>query len=235
LARIKIITLFPEFFRTPLETGLMGKAVKSGLVDIEFIDLKLYSEDPTRRCDDYPYGGGSGMVLKTGPLSSAIKTARGDKTFVILTSPCGRLLDQETVKFLSSKEELCIVCGQYEGVDQRIIDRFVDLEVSVGDYVLSGGEYAALVIIDAAARYIPGFMSNQDSLKEESFEDDLLEYPQFTRPPEFEGERVPDVLLGGNHEEIRKWRLERSEEKTRRLRPDLYNRYLLRKIRGDEK
>lgn len=213
----------------------MGKAVESGLVTVNLIDLREFSDDKFKRCDDYPYGGGSGMVLMPEPLFRALSAVKDSKTRVVLTSPSGRLLTQNVVKELAREDELCIICGRYEGVDQRVVDRFVDDEISVGDYVLSGGEYAALVMVDAIARYVPGFMSNSESLKEESFENDLLEYPQYTRPAEIEGMRVPDILISGDHGKIRQWRLDQSIEKTRRVRPDLYNRYLLGKEKGEER
>jgi tRNA (guanine37-N1)-methyltransferase len=227
-----IITLFPEFFSSPFSTGLPGKAVEAGILKLNLVNLRDFSEDRFRRCDDYPYGGGSGMVLSALPLIKAIESLEGESSLKLLPSPGGRLLNQEIVKSLVENESLTIICGHYEGIDQRVIDNYIDYEISVGDYILSGGEFAALVIIDSIARYIPGFMSNADSLSEESFENSLIEYPQYTRP-EVAGEmRVPDVLLSGNHREIREWRLNASIEKTREVRPDLYRKYLLNKIKG---
>jgi tRNA (guanine37-N1)-methyltransferase len=223
--RYNIVTLFPDFFSTPLRSGLLGKAIDAGNLQVNLTDLRDYSEDKFKRCDDYPYGGGSGMVLKPEPLFKCLKEVVKPKTKVLLTSPGGTKLNQELVKQLASEEELCIICGHYEGVDQRVADKLVDLEVSVGDYVLSGGEYAALIILDATARYVPGFMSNSDSLEEESFENNLLEYPQYTRPAEFENLQVPDILLSGNHAKIAEWRLQQSIEKTKLVRPDLYKKY----------
>jgi len=231
---LKIITLFPEFFDGPLRAGLMGKAIESGIIALEVMDLRDFSEDRLRRCDDYPYGGGSGMVLTPGPLFRAIRAARTPRTRVILTTPAGRLLTQDLVKELSGEAELCIVCGRYEGVDQRVIDRCIDDEISVGDYVLSGGEYAALIIADAVARYVPGFMGNAESLVDESFADGLLEYPQYTRPAEYEGMQVPEVLLSGHHGNVAAWRRDQRIEKTRRLRPDVYSNYLMRNNRGND-
>jgi tRNA (guanine37-N1)-methyltransferase len=235
LAAVKIITLFPEFFGSPLSTGLLGKAIEAGLLRVDVVDLRDFAENRYRQCDDYPYGGGSGMVLMPGPLFRAIASVRGEGTRVLLTSASGTLLTQQMVKRLAGEKELCIVCGHYEGVDQRVVERFVDYEVSVGDYVLSGGEFAALAIVDAVARYIPGFMSNSESLVEESFEDGLLEYPQYTRPAEIEGLAVPDVLLSGDHARIRNWRHEQRIERTGRVRPDLYKRYCESKDKGEDR
>ncbi|HOO70225.1 MAG TPA: tRNA (guanosine(37)-N1)-methyltransferase TrmD [Spirochaetota bacterium] len=230
---VKVITLFPDFFDSPLKSGLLGKAVKTGIVTVEIVDLRLYSEDKYNRCDDYPFGGGAGMVLMPGPLSRALEDRCGEDTRVLLTSPAGETLTQKMVRTLSEIPELCIICGHYEGIDQRIIDRYVDDEVSIGDYVLSGGEYAALAIIDAVSRYVPGFMSNEESLQEESFEDDLLEYPHYTRPSEFSGLCVPEILLSGDHKKIAQWRQDKRIERTRKVRPDLYKRYLMRKLLGE--
>jgi len=229
----KIYTLFPEFFETPLKSGLMGKAVESGILEFRIIDIRDYSEDRFRRCDDYPYGGGSGMVLMPEPVFGAIEANETGKGTVIYTTPSGRPLDQDFVKRLAENSEISIICGHYEGLDQRVIDSFVTHEVSIGDYVLSGGEFAALVIADAVARLVPGFMSNSSSLSEESFEDDLLEYPQYTRPAEFRGLKVPDILLEGDHGRIKLWRDEKRIEKTKAVRPDLYKKYLTRIILGE--
>ena len=227
-----ILTLFPEFFESPLKTGLMGKAAESGIIRIELIDIRDFSENKHRRCDDYPYGGGSGMVLTPGPVFKAIESVKKDNVPLLLTSPAGRVLDRDFIKEFSKKEEISIVCGSYEGVDQRIIDRYIDYEISIGDYVLSGGEFAALVIVNTLSRCLPGFMSNASSLDEESFEENLLEYPHYTRPREIDGISVPEILLSGDHEKIRLWRKAQSIEKTKRVRPDLYNKYIER-ITGD--
>ena len=228
----RIYTLFPEFFNSPIETGLMGKAVKSGIVKFDIVDIRGYSEDKFNRCDDYPYGGGAGMVLTPSPLFKAIEANErkneNENPFIVYASPSGTPLSQDYVKRLSGLDEISIICGHYEGIDQRVIDRYVSEEISIGDYILSGGEYAALVITDAVARYVPGFMSNRDSLLEESFMSDLLEYPQYTRPSEFEGMNVPEVLISGDHKEIAKWRHEKRIEKTKTVRPDLYKKYITR-------
>jgi len=224
IGRINIVTLFPDFFTSPFQTGLLGKCLNNGLLSVSLIDLRDFSEDKFRRCDDYPYGGGSGMVLKPEPLFRCLESLH-DRGRTLLTSASGRPFTASLVHELSAEESVTIICGHYEGVDQRVSDRFVDDEISIGDYVLSGGEFAATVIVDAIARHIPGFMSNAESLKEESYEEDLLEYPHYTRPEEIEGMRVPEVLLSGNHALIQKWRLERSIEKTASIRPDLMERY----------
>lgn len=229
----KIITLFPEFFKSPLNTGLLGKAVSSGKIRVDLVDLKEFAGNDHHQCDDYTYGGGSGMVLRPEPLLGAIRAAAGSSR-VILTSASGSLLDQAMVKRLHGEGDLCVICGRYEGVDQRVVDSLVDYEISIGDFVLSGGEYAALCIIDAVSRYEPGFMSSAESLLEESFEGGLLEYPHYTRPEEIEGMRVPEVLTSGDHGRIARWRLEKRLEKTRSVRPDLYRKYLLSKVKGEE-
>lgn len=221
---VRIITLFPEFFESPLRSGLLGKAIDKGIITVDVVNLRDYANNKFRRCDDTPYGGGSGMVLMAEPLFRCLDAIKGD-AYTLLTTPAGVRFDQELVKKLHEKKELCIICGHYEGVDQRVTDRYVDSEVSIGDYVLSGGEFAALVILDAVARYVPDFMSNSESLEEESFEDGLLEYPHYTRPAEIEGMKVPDVLLSGHHAEIKAWRHDKRIEKTKRIRPDLYTRY----------
>lgn len=221
---VRIITLFPEFFDSPLRSGLLGKAIDKGIITVEIVNLRDYANNKFRRCDDTPYGGGSGMVLMPEPLFRCLDAIKGD-AYTLLTTPAGVRFDQELVKKLHEKKELCIICGHYEGVDQRVTDRYVDSEVSIGDYVLSGGEFAALVMLDAVARYVPDFMSNSESLEEESFEDGLLEYPHYTRPAEIEGMKVPDVLLSGHHAEIKAWRHDKRIEKTKRIRPDLYTRY----------
>jgi tRNA (guanine37-N1)-methyltransferase len=229
----KILTLFPDFFTSPLRTGLLGKAIESGIIGVTITDIRDFATDRYRSCDDYPYGGGSGMVLMPGPLAGAVESVKTERTTVVLASASGTLLTQEMVKKLSSREELCLLCGHYEGVDQRFTDRYVDEEISIGDYVLSGGEFAALVIMDAVSRYVPGFMSNSNSLVEESFEMDLLEYPHYTRPEDIFGITVPGVLTSGNHKLIGEWRRTASIEKTKRVRPDLYRKYLMRKISGE--
>lgn len=229
----RIYTLFPDFFVSPSGSGLMGKAVEAGIVKFELIDIREYSEDKYRRCDDYPFGGGSGMVLMPSPLFRAIEANENGRGHIVYPSPSGACLNQSMVKELVTEDEISIICGHYEGIDRRVIDRFVDREISIGDYVISGGEYAALIIADAVARYIPGFMSNRMSLVEESFENNLLEYSQYTRPYDFEGMKVPDYLLSGDHKVIAATRHNERIEKTKAVRPDLYKKYLTRLILGE--
>jgi len=222
--KFTIVTLFPEFFDGPLSSGLVGRARENGILDIRVVNLREYTLARYKSCDDAPYGGGSGMVMMSDPLFRCLDEVKGS-AYTLLTTPSGKPLTQEIVKEFSSKDEFCIICGRFEGIDERVSEKYVDCEISIGDYVLSGGEYAAMVIVDAVSRYIPGFMGNAESLDEESFEGYLLEYPQYTRPTEIDGMKVPDVLLSGNHAEIRKWRKAKRIEKTKRVRPDLYNRY----------
>ena len=219
--KFKIVTLFPDFFSSPLGSGLLGKAVESGIIGVTITDIRNFATDRYRSCDDYPYGGGSGMVLMPGPLNGAIESVKEPGTRVILTSASGRLLNQDLVKELTAHDDLCIVCGHYEGVDQRVIDRHVDYEISIGDYVLSGGEIAALALLDACVRLIPGVMGAADSGSEESFENGLLEYPHYTRPREWEGREIPEILLSGDHGKIARWRRAEAERLTGARRPDL--------------
>jgi tRNA (guanine37-N1)-methyltransferase len=231
--KISVLSLFPEFFESPLRTSLLGRAIDRDLLRIEIVDIRDFAERPHGRCDDYPYGGGSGMVMMPGPISGAVESVMGPDTYVLAMTPTGTRLDNELVKKIAEKTDLCLICGHYEGIDQRVIDIYVDEEISIGDYVLSGGEPAALVLIDSLARRLPGYMSNAESLSEESFEDYLLEYPHYTRPADFKGKAVPEVLLSGNHGAIREWRLNRRLEITRGKRPDIYGTYLKNKELGE--
>jgi tRNA (guanine37-N1)-methyltransferase len=233
LKLLKIITLFPDFFNSPLKTSLLGKAIQDNKINVDIIDLRRFSDDKFHRCDDAPYGGGSGMVLQPGPLFRAIESVKEKNTKIILTTPAGRVFNHELVEELLEEEDICIICGHYEGIDQRVIDRYIDYEISIGDYIISGGEYAALIILDSIARFVPGFMSNPDSLIAESFRDSLLEYPQYTRPSEIDGLAVPAILLSGDHKKILEWRTEQSIEKTRKVRPDLYAEYLNKKTEAE--
>ena len=224
--KIKVATIFPEAFDV-LSVGIIGKAIQKGLLDVEVVNVRDYSEDKHKKTDDAPFGGGAGMVMTPQPLHSAIcdmdekRTARR-----IYLSPRGKTLDQSVVERLAKEGEILLVCGSYEGIDERIIELDIDEEISIGDYVLTGGELPAMVLINAVARYVDGVLGSEESTSEESFSDGLLEYPQYTRPQVFEGLSVPDVLLGGNHKLINEWRLERSLEITRQRRPDLYETYV---------
>lgn len=223
--RIDVLTLFPEMFAPLLSTSIMGRAIAKGLLEIKLYNIRDFAKNKHRRVDDYPYGGGQGMVLAPQPLFDALYHVLGayesEKPKVILMSPQGKVLDQDLARQLSKEHGLVIICGHYEGVDQRVIDRFVDMEISIGDYVLTGGELPAMVLIDCVGRLIPGVLGNPESTQDESFSRGLLEYPQYTRPYEYEGYTVPDVLLSGNHQEIQRWRLKESLRNTLQKRPDL--------------
>lgn len=219
--RIDVITIFPQLFTAPLETSLLGKAVAEGLLDVRVHDLREHGLGKHRSVDDEPYGGGAGMVMRPEPLFEAVDAVRGPGAHVVLLSPRGRRLDHAGVAALARHEHLVLICGRFEGVDERVAEHLADEEVSIGDYVLAGGELPALVVIEAVSRLVPGVLGNAASLESESHAAGLLEYPQYTRPAEFRGHRVPDVLLSGDHGAVERWRRERSEELTRSRRPDL--------------
>jgi len=219
--RFEVLTLFPEAFPGPLAVGVTGRALASGLLTIEVHDLRDYTHDRHRQVDDVPYGGGAGMVLKPEPIFEAVH-ARSGQGPVILLSPGGELFHQGIARELAQHGDLYLICGRYEGVDQRVADHLADRELSVGDYVLTGGELAAMAVIDAVGRLVPGVLGADASAVDESFSAALLEYPQYTRPAMFEGHAVPEVLLSGHHADIRNWRRERAQEITRRRRPDLF-------------
>ncbi len=223
---IDVITIFPGMFASFLEGGLLGQAVAAGLVQVNLVDPRDHTADKHRSVDDAPYGGGVGMVMKAPPLVAAIEAsiaARGPAHRILLT-PVGAPLRQARVRELARLPRLLFVCGRYEGVDERVRELAIDEELSLGDFVLTGGEVAAMAVIDAVARYVPGVLGDATSADDESFSAGLLEYPQYTRPPEFRGLAVPPVLLSGNHEKIRAWREEESLRRTRERRPDLISR-----------
>ena len=258
-----VVTIFPDFFRGPFEYGVVGQAVKAGVLEIKIHDLRDWTHDRHRTVDDRPFGGGEGMLLKPEPLFDAVETIwpeKSDRRKAVLTSARGRRFTQADARSWSqTSDELLIICGRYEGVDERVAEHLVDDEVSVGDYVLSGGELAAAVIVDAVARLVPGVLGNDDSARNESYSVldvereilegrrirgakgkvtaavELLDCPQYTRPAEYRGWKVPDVLLGGNHAEIRKWRLGAALETTNRLRPDLIRPVKVEKDGADSK
>jgi tRNA (guanine37-N1)-methyltransferase len=219
--RIDILTIFPGIFQGPLRESLLGKAVASGLLDIRVHDIRDHAPDPHRQVDDEPYGGGPGMVMKAEPIFRAVEALGEGRRRLILLSPAGRRLDQALVRELAAEPELVLICGRYEGVDERVAEGLGAEEVSVGDYVLAGGEVAALAVLEAVTRLVPGVVGQEDSLAEESFEAGILDHPHYTRPREFRGMAVPDDLLSGDHPRIEAWRRRAAEEKTRRNRPDL--------------
>lgn len=217
---ITVLTLFPEMF-APLYESVIGRAVNGGKLNIKIVNIRDYAENKHFKCDDYPFGGGAGMVMMPQPIGSAIEAADPDhRAHRIYMSPRGRVFTQKRAVELSWLGDLLILCGHYEGVDQRVIDLYIDEELSVGDYVLTGGELPAMVVCDCVARYVEGVISGE-SLKDESFSAGLLEYPQYTRPAVYKGLSVPEVLLSGNHEKVDAWRREQSLEITRKNRPDL--------------
>ncbi|MBR4500840.1 MAG: tRNA (guanosine(37)-N1)-methyltransferase TrmD [Clostridia bacterium] len=241
--KIDILTTFPHFFDSILQTSILGRAVSGGILDIRCIDIRDFSASKHKNTDDYPFGGGAGMLMMAQPASDAIKAARsavpaGRSCKVIYMSPKGKLFTQEMARMLSREDHLILLCGHYEGIDQRVIDRYTDLEVSIGDYILTGGELPAIVMTDCIARLIPGVLGSAESAEDESFSGDgLLEYPQYTRPRVFEDAQVPDVLLSGNHAMISQWRYRQSLLITEKNRPDLLtdaHRQMLEKIHSEE-
>lgn len=217
--KFDILTLFPEMFEN-LKQSIIGRAIEKNIININLINIRDFSKDKHKKVDDTPYGGGAGMVMKPDVVYSAYNSIKDKNAKVIYMSPQGKTLNQENVEELSKEEHLVILCGHYEGIDQRVLDKIVDEEISIGDYVLTGGELPAMVLIDSVSRYVEGVLK-EDSIKEESFSDGLLEYPQYTRPEVFEGEKVPEILLSGHHENINKWRKEKSLEITKKKRPEL--------------
>jgi tRNA (guanine37-N1)-methyltransferase len=215
-----VLTLFPDIVRGFFQDSIMAKSVQSSRISYDLVQIRDFAEDKHRTCDDAPYGGGAGMVLKPQPLGKALESVKAQGKRVVYPTPSGRLFTQDYAAELAQENELVFICGRYEGIDQRIIDLYVDDEICIGDYVISSGEIAALVIIDAVYRLIDGVIS-QRSLDEESFSDGLLEYPHYTRPAEYCGMSVPDILLSGHHAQIEQWRLHKRVEKTLKNRPDL--------------
>ena len=227
--QIDIVTIFPDYFREAFDYGIIRRARAAQLVETKAHDLRLWTSDKHKMVDDRPFGGGDGMVLKPEPIFAAVKSLTGASRRekmpsgkrVVLLSPQGKPFTQSLANELAKCEQFVLICGRYEGVDERVAEALVTDEISIGDYVLSGGEAAALVVVDAAVRLIPGALGSETSAATESFSDGLLDYPHYTRPPEFEGMSVPEVLLNGHHAEIAKWRAKAAEDKTKRNRPDL--------------
>ena len=230
---VRVLTIFPEMFPGPVGRSLAGRALEDGLWSLETVDIRDFARDKHRSVDDTPFGGGAGMVMRPDVIGDALAAVSDAGAPLIYLSPRGRLLDQARVRALASGPGMSLLCGRFEGVDERVLEAHEIEEVSLGDFVLSGGEPAAIALIDACVRLLPGVIGQADSLAEESFADGLLEYPHYTRPREWRGRRVPDVLLSGHHERVREWRLAEAERSTRERRPDLWRRYR-RTMEGDD-
>lgn len=220
---IDILSLFPEYFEGPFKVSMIKRAIERGLIDIKLTNIRDFGEGKHRKVDDRPYGGGAGMVLMPGPTTQAIRSVKREDSHVVYLSPQGKLLDAETCERLAKLPHLILVCGHYEGLDERVIQQEVDEEISIGDYVLTNGCLASIVLVDATVRFIPGVLGHEQATRYESFQQGVLEGPSYTRPDEFEGLWVPEVLRSGHHSEIEKWRAQKGIEKTRRVRPDLFN------------
>lgn len=219
--RIDVLTIFPEIFDSPLGASLLGKAIEQGIAQVEIHDIRDHTTDKHRQVDDESFGGGPGMVMKPEPIFAAVEALDPGPRRTILLSPAGRRLDQELVRELAAEPHLVLICGRYEGVDERIVEGLPAEEISIGDYVLSGGEVPALVLIEAVTRLLPGVVGRTESIEQDSFEDGQLDHPHYTRPAEFRGMEVPEVLRSGDHAAIEKWRREAALRKTERNRPDL--------------
>ncbi|MDP8234290.1 MAG: tRNA (guanosine(37)-N1)-methyltransferase TrmD [Candidatus Saelkia tenebricola] len=223
---IDVLTLFPEMFKPVLSESILKRAQEKGLVEIKLHNLRDWAEDKRGTVDDKPFGGGAGMILKPEPIFKAVESLRGEDSYVVLLGPRGKMLNQQVSEEFTKKEHLILISGHYEEVDERVREHLIDCEVSIGDYILSCGELPAMVLIDTVVRLIPDVLGNEDANLWESFRGHLLEYPQYTRPANFNGLKVPDVLLGGDHKRIEQWRLEQSLMQTEKLRPDLYKKHL---------
>ena len=225
--KFDVLTLFPEMFNS-IKQSIIGKAIEKDLIDINLVNIRDFSKDKHKKVDDTPYGGGAGMVIRPDIVYDAYLSVKDENAKVIYMSPQGTVLNQKKVVSLSKEKHLILLCGHYEGIDQRVLDKIVDEEISIGDYVLTGGEIPAMALIDSVSRYVEGVLTGE-SIKEESFSEGLLEYPQYTRPEIFEGVKVPEVLLSGHHENINKWRKEQAIHITKTKRPDLLKNYSLSK------
>lgn len=219
--KIDILSLFPAYFKGPFDESIIGQARKKGLLDISCIDIRDFADNQYRRVDDRPYGGGPGMVLMAQPVTRAIRSVKNDRSRVIYLSPQGERLTAGKCRELAAYEHLIFLCGHYEGVDERALESDVDEEISIGDYVLTNGCLAAIVVIDAVVRFVPEVLGHPCAAQTDSFEGGIFDCPHYTRPPQFEGKTVPEVLLSGNHEKIAEWRKNKAMEKTRQVRPDL--------------
>lgn len=226
--KFHVLTLFPDLFNIVMRESIIGRAQENGIIEINAINIRDYSKDKHKKVDDYPFGGGTGMVMTCQPVIDAYNDITKDilnKPKVIYMSPQGRVLNQKIAKELSTEEHLILLCGHYEGIDERIIEEIVDEEISIGDYVLTGGELPAMVLIDCVSRLVQGVLASENSYSEESHFNGLLEYPQYTRPADYNGKKVPDILLSGHHANIEKWRAQQSLERTKQKRPDMYEEY----------
>lgn len=219
--RFDVVTLFPELIDIYTRNGIIGRAVENGMFEIGYVNLRDYSEDKHKKVDDYPYGGGPGMLLKPEPMFNALDAIKKHNSYIIYLSPKGNLFNQKKAKELSEKEHIVLIAGHYEGIDQRIIDKYVNEEISMGDYVLTNGELPVLMIVDAVGRLIPGVLGSDESTVEESHSGNLLEYPQYTRPESYLGLDVPEILLSGHHKKIEEWRRFKAIEITLKRRPDM--------------
>jgi tRNA (guanine37-N1)-methyltransferase len=223
MIRLDILTLFPEMFESPLRCSIVKKAIDRGVVEVHLHNIRDYAEDRHRMTDDAPYGGGGGMVMKVEPIDRALSAVplMGDDVPVVLLTPQGEPFNNAMAKELAGHQQIVMVCGRYEGVDERVRQHLINREISIGDYILTGGELSALVVLDAVSRFVPGVLGNSESASTDSFSDGLLEYPHYTRPPEYRGWKVPDVLLSGNHRDIEEWKRRESVIRTGIKRPDL--------------
>jgi len=227
--RIDVLTLFPNMFNSPFAESIVKRGIDEGKISLEYHNIRDFSQNKHNKVDDYPFGGGEGMLMQAEPVDLSIKKVKNEKSKIIYLTPSGKLLNQNIVKSLSEEEHLILLCGHYEGIDQRVLDKHEVMEISIGDYVLTGGEIPAMVLIDSISRMIPGVLPKEDSFKNESHYSGLLEHPQYTRPRVYEKREVPKVLLSGNHKEINKWCLYKSIEKTYKIRPDMLNNKILSK------
>ena len=223
--KFSVLTLFPDMF-SPLKQSIIGKAIEDKKIELNLINIRDFSKDKHKKVDDTPYGGGAGMVMKADVVYDAYEHIKDEKAKVIFLSPQGKTLNQNKVKELATEEHIILLCGHYEGIDERALESIVTDYVAIGDYVLTGGELPAMVVIDSVSRLVPGVLNNDESAQTESFSDGLLEYPQYTRPANYKGMEVPEVLLSGHHGNIEKWRHEKSLERTKKYRPDLYEKYM---------
>lgn len=223
--RFDILSLFPEYFQGPFDVSIIKRAKENKLLDIHLVDIRDFAEGKHRKVDDRPFGGGPGMVMKPEPVAGAIRSVKTEESRVIYLTPQGKPLDHKICERLAKEKHLILLCGHYEGVDERVIGAAIDEEISIGDYVLTNGCLAAIVLVDAVSRFIPGVLGHEKAAGEDSFQEGIFEAPHYTRPEEFEGVLVPEILKSGNHEQIQKWRKNKALEKTKRVRPELVGEY----------